>query len=235
MKLSVRLSLVKEDYLKVIWYLEQTDQCVHLNTVANMLNVKSPTVLSMFHQLEGLDILTYDKKNGAKLTSFGKKKAEKLIRKHRLIETFLGQVLNIKEPLLHLEAENLEHAVSEQLMMHVDRFLGYPKIDPHGSIIPLSETRSMIYSLNEIEKDIEFIITKIPMSGLKKQYCHHNDLLPGSKWKIIEIEPERASYLITNGEQHLSLSSNIAEKIQVNLNKEDFNSSYIPIFKKVKN
>jgi len=213
------LSAIQEDYIKIIWNLEQSEQVSRPISVAELLNVKPPTVLSMFKQLEKLNLICYNKKEGALLTSKGKIRAEKLVRKHRLIETFLDKVLEIEDPVLHNEAERLEHVISDQLTVYIDRFLGFPKIDPHGEIIPQMTASQKLIKLSNLESNIEFKIALIPMNGDYGEYCVQNNLIPGNRWLIKNFGPGRESYLISNGEKYLSISKDFAEKIEVTLIK----------------
>jgi DtxR family Mn-dependent transcriptional regulator len=200
--------------------LEQDQQRAKMTTVAEILSLKPPTVLAMFRQLSRLALIYYDKRNGAILTNSGRIEAERLIRKHRLIETFLYKVLNVEEPLLHNEAEKLEHVISDQLIMIIDAYLDYPRTDPHGSIIPLSGIDEILYSLNDIEEGILFKVVHIPMVGKEKEYCSDNKFLPGSKWTIEANSPDGGSFLVTNGVSYLAISSQLARKIKVAVLKD---------------
>jgi DtxR family Mn-dependent transcriptional regulator len=211
----MKLSRTQQDYIKTIWNLEQSQQLAKMTAVAATLSVKPPTVLSMFRQLVRLALIRYDKKRGASLTVSGRIEAERIIRKHRLIETFLKQVLKIEEPLLHNEAEKLEHVISDQLIMKIDEYLEYPRIDPHGSIIPLSGQDDIQYALTDVEEGIQFKVLKIPMTGKDKTYCSHHKFMPGSSWKIQEVSPDGNSLLISNGRKFLAFSSHLAKKIKV--------------------
>jgi Mn-dependent DtxR family transcriptional regulator len=215
MKEKEELSLTQQDYIKAIWNLEQVGIQAKVSVVADQLSVKPPTVLAMYRQLLRLGLIIYDKRIGANLTNRGRDEAQQLIRKHRLIETFLNQVLNVEEPLLHNEAEKLEHVISDQLIMKIDEYLNYPRTDPHGAIIPLYRTDDLQYLLKEIEEDIPFKILQVPMSGKEKNYCSENDFLPGSRWHIKKISPRGESFLVTDGTNYLAISDHLAEKIRV--------------------
>lgn len=215
MEEKIELSLTQQDYIKSIWNLEQVGIQAKMTVVADQLSVKPPTVLVMFRQLLRLSLIIYDKRAGAKLTDRGRGEAQQLIRKHRLIETFLDKVLNVEEPLLHNEAEKLEHVISDQLIMKIDEYLNYPRTDPHGAIIPLSRTDDLQYLLKEIEENIPFKVLQVPMSGKEKKYCSENDFLPGSRWRIKKISPRGESFLITDGTNYLAISDHLAEKIRV--------------------
>jgi DtxR family Mn-dependent transcriptional regulator len=214
------ISIAKQDYIKVIWALEQSTQQARTKIVADRLSVKPPSVLAMFRQLQSSGFVTYNKRDGAKLTNRGRREAEHLIRKHRLIETFLKKVLNIEEPLLHEEAEKLEHVISDQLIMKIDAFLNYPRTDPHGSVIPLAAAEDIRYKLSEIETNIEFKVVRIPMGGKEKNYCIMNKFIPGTIWHVDQIGPEAESFLVTNGHDFLAISDHLASKITVTIHRD---------------
>lgn len=223
----MRLSSVQEDYIKIIWNLEQSRQLSRPKSVAEMLKVKPPTVLSMFKQLERLNLISYNKKDGALLTSRGKTRAEKLVRKHRLLESFLDKVLDIEDPVLHDEAEKLEHVISDELTMYIDRYLGFPKIDPHGELIPQMAGNDKLIKLSDLESNIEFQISLIPMNGDYGKFCLQNGMIPDSHWVISNFGPGRESYLISNGEKFLSISKDFAEKVEVTVLKGNLNNDAI--------
>jgi DtxR family Mn-dependent transcriptional regulator len=213
----MELSRTQQDYLKAVWNIERLGHAAKIKMVAEVLHVKPPTVSSMFNMLHRQGLISYDKKNGASLTQAGRHEAENLIRKHRLIETFLQQVLQVEEPLLHDEAEKLEHVISDKLIMRIDEYLNYPSVDPHGSIIPLSESGALQYALCEIEPEINFKVSRIPMTGPQHVFCSENEFIPGSQWKIIQIGPQEESFLVSNGTDYLAISDHMAEKIRVTI------------------
>lgn len=214
------LSRAQQDYIKVIWKIEQVGKTAKMKIVADMLFVKPPSVLAMFKQLSGSGLITYNKHEGAKLTDIGRAEAEKLIRKHRLIETFLKRVLKVEEPLLHNEAEKLEHVISDQLIMKMDEYLNYPSTDPHGSIIPLSGCDDIQYPLDEMEAKINFKVIKVPMTGKEKTYFVENGFLPGSAWRITKIGPKKESFLVTNDKNYLAISDHLAARINVTIKRD---------------
>jgi len=218
--MNEKISRTQQDYIKTIWHFEQAARTARMTMIADAMGVKPPTVWAMFQQLNRLHLINYDKKLGAVLTEKGRQEAEHLIRKHRLIETFLNQVLNIEKPLLHDEAEKLEHVMSDQLIMKIDEYLDYPRTDPFGSIIPLSGTNELNYPLAEIKENTRVRVLKIPMSGDDKGYCLEHNFLPGSDWIIKTVSPANDSFLVTNGKQYFALSDHLARKIEVNVIKQ---------------
>ena len=130
-------STTEEDYLKAIYKLSRTKpKEVSTKSISNVLNVKSPTVSDMLRKLGNKKLIKYAKYQGVTLTSEGEKIALKIIRKHRLWETFLAEQLKFKWDEVHDIAEQLEHIHSPELVDRLDEYLGFPKFDPHGDPIP---------------------------------------------------------------------------------------------------
>ena len=218
--MNEQISRTQQDYIKTIWNFEQGARAARMSSIADALGVKPPTVWAMFRQLKRLDLIDYDKKLGAVLTDKGRREAENLIRKHRLIETFLNQVLHIEKPLLHEEAEKLEHVMSDQVIMKIDEYLNYPRTDPFGAIIPLSGTNELKYPLAEIKENTRIRVLKIPMAGDEKVYCLDHNFLPGSDWEIKTVSPANDSFLVTDGTLYFALSDHLARKIIVSVIKQ---------------
>ena len=120
------LSAVQENYLKTVWYLSQKEDHIRPIVLAEYFSVKAPTVLTMVNNLKRMNMLTYDRSNGISLTPTGTEKALFVLRKHRLIETFLEKTLALEPDLVHREAEELEHVISEEFEDKIDKALGYP-------------------------------------------------------------------------------------------------------------
>jgi DtxR family Mn-dependent transcriptional regulator len=127
-----------EDYLKQI-LLEQQGaggERVSTGRIAQALAVTPGTVTSMLKTLADGNLVDYEAYGGVRLTEAGRRLALHVVRRHRLIELFLVQVMGMDWSEVHAEAERLEHAVSEQLVERMDEMLGRPSADPHGDPIP---------------------------------------------------------------------------------------------------
>lgn len=215
----MKITRSQEDYLKIIWYLEQQNKKAIAKVVADGLNVKPPTVLSMFRQLDKCQLLTYNKTDGALLSAKGEEIARKLVRKHRLIETFLETVLEMDEQHIHEEAEKLEHVISDQLMYRIDAYLGFPDKDPHGSPIPPWDIAVLHKKLSKVALNDSFTIYKTDFTNDQKKYYKKPGIVPGSNWTLDEIPPGAACFLIGNGKIFLAIPSEIADKILVTVRK----------------
>ena len=131
------LTLAEENYLKAIYHLaEQSEQNVSTNAIAEELNTKAASVTDMIKRLSGKGILSYQKYRGVQVSETGKLAALRVIRKHRLWETFLVAKLKFNWDEVHEVAEQLEHIQSPLLIKRLDELLGHPKFDPHGDPIP---------------------------------------------------------------------------------------------------
>jgi DtxR family Mn-dependent transcriptional regulator len=127
-----------EDYLKAIW--EVAGAGVASTTdIAGRLFIAPASVTNMFARLQEMGLVEYERYHGASLTEKGCDEALRLVRRHRLIETFLLKHLGYSWDEVHEEAERLEHAVSDRFTEHLTEFLGHPTHDPHGAPIPAAD------------------------------------------------------------------------------------------------
>jgi DtxR family Mn-dependent transcriptional regulator len=127
-----------EDYLKRILLEEQRQPgaLVPMGQIAASLSVTPGTVTAMVKALADSGLVRYEPYSGVQLTTAGRELATHVLRRHRLIELFLVQVVGLDWSEVHTEAEQLEHAVSERLIERIDELLGHPAVDPHGDPIP---------------------------------------------------------------------------------------------------
>jgi len=135
-----------ENYLKEIYSLQMEQSPVSTSTLAQRFGYSSATITGMLKKLASLDWVVYKPYYGVTLTETGAAIALEVIRRHRLIETFLVQALDIPWDRVHQEAERLEHSLSAYLEEKIDAYLGYPTFDPHGSPIPT--TAGLVESLS---------------------------------------------------------------------------------------
>ena len=133
------ISSTVENYLKAA-YVMSHDQpesaSIPLGGVAARLRVTPGTVTTMVKSLADKGYVSYQTRRGMRLTANGKRVAASVLRKHRLIELFLVEVLRLDDQDVHAEAEILEHSLSDLVVNRIDALLGFPELDPHGSPIP---------------------------------------------------------------------------------------------------
>lgn len=125
-----------EDYLKAIYHLTTAETPVTTSTIARRLGVSPPSVSGMVKRLEAGDMVARNGPQGIRLTAGGEAQALRVIRRHRLLETFLAEVVGVPWDEVHAEAEVLEHGLSDRLEERIDALLNHPTRDPHGDPIP---------------------------------------------------------------------------------------------------
>lgn len=125
-----------QDYLKAIHRLANGDGIAYPNDIAKHLAVKAPSVTGMLKRLADAGWIEYTSGKSAKLSPTGLAEALRVIRRHRLVELFLTQVLKLDWSEVDAEAEALEHAISPRLEQAIADYLGEPHEDPHGHPIP---------------------------------------------------------------------------------------------------
>jgi len=169
-------SLTVENYVKTIALIagrdHETGDRVGTGELAAALNVSPGTVTGMLKTLSEASLATYTPYEGAKLTPTGRQLAMKVIRRHRLLELFLVQTLEMPWDEVHAEAEHMEHAASERLIDRIDAYLGHPTVDPHGDPIPRADG-----SLTETEGS--------PLSGLP---C-------GGRFRVVRVVDQDSAFL----------------------------------------
>ena len=126
-----------EDYLKTIFYLQKDGGAVSTSSLAEKLRIKDASVSAMIKKLATNNYIDYSPHRGVKITDAGEKIALKIIRKHRILEIFLNERLNVSSDKVHNEAEKLEHYVSEDIMKKIENILGDREVGIHGEKIPV--------------------------------------------------------------------------------------------------
>ncbi|WP_025667514.1 metal-dependent transcriptional regulator [Aquimarina megaterium] len=182
------LTKSEEDYLKAIFQLLIEDASVKVgnNQLADYLKVSPASTNNMIKKLKAKGYVVSEKYGKLELTEEGKSVAVRLIRKHRLWETFLCNYLNFTWDEVHDVAEQLEHIKSRKLIDELDRFMDFPKKDPHGEVIPNANGE---YS----------IIPKITLSSLSE----------GDVCQLIAVNDGSVHFLKYVSEIGLALSSEI--------------------------
>jgi DtxR family Mn-dependent transcriptional regulator len=128
-----------ENYLKAIYQHQVTlppDELVPMGQIASALSVTPGTATTMVKTLAESGLVIYEPYSGVRLAPAGEKLAALVLRRHRLVELFLVEVMGMSWAEVHDEAEKLEHVVSDRLIERIDHMLGYPTADPHGDPIP---------------------------------------------------------------------------------------------------
>ncbi|MEH6406120.1 MAG: metal-dependent transcriptional regulator, partial [Leeuwenhoekiella sp.] len=190
---SINLTKSEEDYLKALFaliHMEQNEK-VGNNQLADYLEVSPASVNNMVKKLKKKELLSSERYGKLQLTEIGRDLAIVLVRKHRLWETFLSKYLNFTWDEVHDVAEQLEHIKSEKLIKELDRFMDFPKKDPHGEIIPdangsyRTEDKTMLSSLNA--GDVCRLVSVSDGSVGFLKYVSQIGLALSSKIEILEL------------------------------------------------
>src|SRR5918911_569373 len=180
------------DYLKAVWELAvDAEGAASTKSVADRFSVSPASVSNMFARLQEMGLVKYERYRGATLTGRGRKEALRLVRRHRLIETFLLEHLGYDWQEVHEEAERLEHAVSDGFTERLAELLGHPEHDPHGDPIPSVE--------GTLEVDDSFTLSqavagrRVRLSQVRDEdaamldYLGERNLVPGRWLSVREV------------------------------------------------
>jgi DtxR family Mn-dependent transcriptional regulator len=129
-------SISVEDYLLAIYRLQANEAPVKTMALAEHLGVTAPSISGMLRKLQRVGLVSHEPYYGVVLTPRGQEEAVRLLRRHRLWEVFLIDVLDLAHDQSHVEAHRLEHATSDEVAERLAAFLGHPETDPHGQPIP---------------------------------------------------------------------------------------------------
>lgn len=216
-------SFTEENYIKAIYKLIETEgDTVSTNAIAEKMDTKAASVTDMLKKLFTKKLINYQKYQGVTLTTKGEKVALNIIRKHRLWEMFLVEKLNFKWDEVHDVAEQLEHINSDKLIDQIDKFLNYPKVDPHGDPIPdakgkLNTPKSHLLSKFN-QNDICIMTGVVDHSPAFLQYLDKSGIALGNEIKIKDVVVFDRSLQITINKQHtIFISNDVAKNILVKL------------------
>lgn len=185
------LSASVEDYLKAIWLVAGKGSA-STNALAEQLGVSAPSVSGMLARLQEQDLVRHERYRGVRLTARGQREALRLMRRHRLIETFMTLHLGYRWDEVHHEAERLEHAVSDRFAERLDAFLGHPSHDPHGDPIPgadgsLPETPNT--PLSELEPGERLLVSRLlTQDDAVLRYLAEQGVQPGARLRLVARE-----------------------------------------------
>jgi DtxR family transcriptional regulator, Mn-dependent transcriptional regulator len=132
-------NISKEDYLSIIYKNQNSDEAIKPNVIAEKLSVSNAAVTDMLKKLAKAGYVSYQKYKDIKLTKAGENYAKNIVRRHRIWEVFLNQIVGMPWGKVHEEANRLEHSSSDDLINRLEEMLDFPEYDPHGDPIPSKE------------------------------------------------------------------------------------------------
>lgn len=221
---SPQASESSDDYLKAIFELSIPGrETVSSSDIAAHLKITGASVTKMLQKLSSANpaLVLYKKHHGVRLAEAGRRRALEVVRHHRLLETFLHQVLDYLWDEVHDEAERLEHFISERFEERVAAKLNYPSFDPHGHAIPAldgSLPPAQCQTLAQI--DANQTVTVISVSDRDSEilrYLASQGIRPASKLTVLEQLPFGGAYRVRVGraKESILLSESLAAAIVV--------------------
>jgi DtxR family Mn-dependent transcriptional regulator len=206
-----------EEYCEAIFELAEDDVDVIQARIADRLQISRPAVSEMMRRLETEGLITTA--NGIKLTDAGQALAQRVVRRHRLAERFLTDVLQLSWAEAHHEAGKWEHVMSASVESALDRFLGNPTTCPHGNPIPGSDyVEPSAIPLSTIDVGGEFTVSRIPEEleftpGLL-EFLEASDLIPGTSGTVTAVSPD-GTLTVEIGGNHVGVGAFASARILV--------------------
>jgi DtxR family Mn-dependent transcriptional regulator len=176
-------------YVKAIWEFAGSG-AASTKGIAERLSVSPASVSKMFVRLQEMGLVEYERYHGVLLTDHGRSEALRLVRRHRLIETFLLAHLGYSWQEVHEEAERLEHAVSDEFTERLARLLGHPDYDPHGDPIPAADltlARDDSVPLGEAKVGDRVCVSRVDEDATVLAYLGERGLVPGEVLEVKEV------------------------------------------------
>lgn len=213
-----------DDYLKAIFQLSgRPERQVSSTEIATHLCITGASVTNMLQKLAVQEppLVVYKKHHGVKLAKAGKKRALEIVRHHRLLETFLHQVLDYPWDEVHQEAERLEHFISERFEERIAAKLGHPEFDPHGHAIPAMDGSLPSHepqSLSQLRPGESAKVSSVSDKDPEMlRYLAAQGIRPGVRLTLSEQLPFKGAYQVRIGSatKPALLSHTLAEAISV--------------------
>jgi DtxR family Mn-dependent transcriptional regulator len=227
-------SLTVENYVKSIFNICLTEESQRAATgqLAAALSVSPGTVTSMLKTLSEAGLATYTPYEGVRLTPSGNELALRILRRHRLIELFLAQTLDLDWDQVHEDAEHLEHVISDFLVDRIDEYLGHPKYDPHGDPIPTADGHLVsreTESLVGCQPGTRFRLARVmDQSSEFLRYLRQAGFSLGIEGRVVANRPEAGIVTVEVNDREVTLGREAAQKLQVTTGKAEPRPSAVP-------
>ena len=205
---SSNYSAVVEDILKLVWSAEEAGRDgVKPKDVSEYMGVVPSTATENIQRLARQGLVTHERYGRVRLTPQGRAIALGMVRRHRLLETYLHEALGFSWNEVHEEAEILEHAVSDRLLDRLDRVLGYPSRDPHGDLIPRADGSSDDVSgspLDALDVTAGGIVVRLPDRDPEAlRAWKEAGLVPGAHVAVVASDAGGVTVLLEDGQMLL--------------------------------
>jgi DtxR family Mn-dependent transcriptional regulator len=214
-----------ENYLKAIFQgqssLGRDQRLVPMGQVASTLGVTPGTATTMVKALAESGLAEYEPYSGVRLSAAGEKLAGLVLRRHRLVELFLVQVMGMRWDEVHDDAEQLEHVVSERLIERIDEMLGHPTHDPHGDPIPNPDgaiPKKELDSLLTCPTGTPLRVTRIAdQDPAFLRFIETNGLKPGQLVEVETRDTAADAVMLRGKDRRITIGARAASKLLVEL------------------
>lgn len=213
-------NISKEDYLSIIYKYKDGNDEVKANIIADKLEISKAAVTDMLRKLSSDGYIKYQKYKGIKLTGEGEEYARKMVRRHRIWEVFLNQIVGMPWDKVHDEAHNLEHSSSDELINRMEEMLDFPEFDPHGDPIPgkdgsiPKQKRSLpLTKLNKNQSGVVARVNDFDNNFLK--YISKIGIELNKKIYVKDVLDFDHSMFVVIGDKEVNISNTIAANIFV--------------------
>jgi DtxR family Mn-dependent transcriptional regulator len=214
------LSVAIEDYAKAIFALQgEAGGPVSTTAVAERLGVTPASASGMLRRLDELGLVAHRRYHGVELTAEGRRVALRVLRHHRLLETYLAEHLGVPWDRVHEEAEALEHVLSEYLESRIAAKLGNPTHDPHGDPIPsesLEIEEAESFRLSELEAGARGRFVRVSDSDpAMLRYLDERGVALGDELEVLERQPFDGPLTVRFGDRLHVFGGTLARAMRV--------------------
>jgi len=211
------LTVAVQDYLKAIYALEAAGERATTSALAARMGVSAPSATAMTKRLADLGLVERAPYRGVVLTEQGRRGALEVLRHHRLLELYLVDRLGLSLDEVHVEADRLEHALSEELEAKIDAELGFPTHDPHGDPIPDQQLRvdaGRDATLLDLPPCARASVSRVPDGDPELlRYLAELGLLPGSDIEVVSQAPFGGPVTVRTENGKHAISRELADRI----------------------
>jgi DtxR family Mn-dependent transcriptional regulator len=231
-----------EEYLEALYKLSAEREPVTTGKLSEYLGIAAGSVTEMLKKLSRLGYIDYSPYRGSILTDKGRELGEKVTRKHRLLEVFLNKILRIKDELIHRDACEMEHSLSDDAEVSLCRFLSHPDRCPDGEVIPAcnlnfpscedclrhnkegwakaGKRRKNLVSINSLREGDKGIVAFIRGEHKFLRRLLDMGLTPGARIRVLRVAPLKGPVEIAVRGSRLAIGQDIAANVFIELNKK---------------
>jgi len=217
-------NISKEDYLGIIYKHKDVNGEIKANVIADNLQISNSAVTDMLKKLSGDGYIKYKKYKGIQLTQNGEDYARNIVRRHRIWEIFLHQIVGIPWDKVHDEANRLEHSSSDELISKMEEMLDFPEFDPHGDPIPAKDgsipKQKKSIPLMKLQKNQTGTVTRVnDFDNNFLKYISKIGIDLNRKILVKDLFDFDRSMLVRIGDKEINISNTIAANIFVEIEK----------------